>query len=144
MNGVADRHILVIGLGYSARAFAARALADGGARVSGTSRQPMNGGVNMASLDNLPADITDLVVSAPPPGPPDGCPPALPVCSALRPQWIGYLSSTAVYGDCGGGAWIDEGHPPPPPRKARTPGRVWWPRTAGVTSPAARVRRWIS
>ncbi|URD85860.1 4,6-dehydratase [Musa troglodytarum] len=28
-------------------------------------------------------------------------------------QWLGYLSSTSVYGDCGG-AWVDEDYPPNP------------------------------
>ncbi|CAL9204174.1 uncharacterized protein LOC135631730 isoform X1 [Musa acuminata AAA Group] len=28
-------------------------------------------------------------------------------------QWLGYLSSTSVYGDCGG-AWVDEDYPPDP------------------------------
>ncbi|EEF52625.1 NAD dependent epimerase/dehydratase, putative [Ricinus communis] len=28
-------------------------------------------------------------------------------------QWLGYLSSTSVYGDCGG-AWVDENYPPNP------------------------------
>ena len=110
MGAFDGRHVLVIGLGYSARAFAARVIA-AGARVSGTSRSPMDG-VTMVALDTLPRDITDLVVSAPPGE--DGCP-GLAACEAqgLRPGWIAYLSSTAVYGDCDG-AWIDEDHPPGP------------------------------
>ncbi|MFN9618306.1 MAG: SDR family NAD(P)-dependent oxidoreductase [Synechococcaceae cyanobacterium] len=33
--------------------------------------------------------------------------------TALRPAWVGYLSTTGVYGDSGG-AWVDETSPPKP------------------------------
>jgi len=33
--------------------------------------------------------------------------------AAARPRWLGYLSSTAVYGDANGG-WVDETTPPDP------------------------------
>lgn len=107
MDALTGRHVLIIGLGYSARAFATQAMKAGG-RVSATSSKPMEG-VTMVPLDTLPADATDLVISAPPGA--DGCP-ALAACRAqnLHPRWIGYLSSTAVYGDCGGD-WIDEDQP---------------------------------
>ena len=39
---------------------------------------------------------------------------------ALKPRWLGYLSSTGVYGDKQGG-WVDEATPPAPsnPRSAK-------------------------
>lgn len=33
--------------------------------------------------------------------------------AALKPAWLGYLSTTGPYGDCGG-AWVDEGAPTRP------------------------------
>ena len=48
--------------------------------------------------------------------------PALRTCSSLlrRARWLGYLSTTGVYGDHGG-AWVDEDTPPKPgqPRSIR-------------------------
>lgn len=41
---------------------------------------------------------------------------------ASRPDWVGYLSTTAVYGDHGG-AWVDE-NTPPRPNSARAAARV--------------------
>ena len=152
MGALSTRHVLVIGLGYSARAFAAQALA-AGARVSGTSRKPMEG-VTMVALDALPRDVSDVVVSAPPGE--GGCP-ALAACKAqgLRPGWIAYLSSTAVYGDCDG-AWIDEDQPPAPrgaDAKARLVAEDGWRdfarhrgaaldilRVAGIYGPGRDVR----
>lgn len=132
--------MLVIGLGYSARAFAAQAIAVG-AKVSGTSRNPMEG-VTMIALDALPRDVTDVVVSAPPGE--DGCP-ALMACEAqgLRPGWIAYLSSTAVYGDCDG-AWIDEDQPPAPrgaDAKARLVAEDGWRAFAQRTGAALDILR---
>ena len=117
------RHLLLLGPGYAARAVAARVLAAGG-KVSAALRDPAKAGalagqgitalpfaggaLPPAALDG----VTDLLVSAPPG--PSGCP-ALAALGALPPGlcWIGYYSSTAVYGDCGG-AWIDETRTPAP------------------------------
>lgn len=42
--------------------------------------------------------------------------------SSSAPQWVGYLSTTGVYGDTGG-AWVDE-HSPPNPDQPRTHRRL--------------------
>jgi len=49
------------------------------------------------------------IVSTVPPGA-EGDPVLATYADALRGRWLGYLSSTGVYGDCGG-AWVDEGAP---------------------------------
>jgi len=121
---LAGRHLLLIGPGYAARAVAREVQARGG-RISAVLRDPgrraevMALGIDPIILGTdgtLPAqeaeDISDLLVSAPPAA--CGC----PVLAALGPAcpdlaWIGYYSSTAVYGDCGG-AWIDENRAPAP------------------------------
>lgn len=124
MSGeLAGRHLLLLGPGYAARAVAARVIAQGG-RVSASLRDPARAaGLAAQGIAPIPlADgalppqalegVTDLLVSAPPG--PAGCP-ALASLGALPRglRWIGYYSSTAVYGDCGGD-WIDETRAPAP------------------------------
>lgn len=64
-----------------------------------------------AVLDAAVAEAEAILVTAPPG--PEGCPglaalvPAI-ARSAAFPDWIGYLSTTGVYGDREGG-WVDEG-----------------------------------
>jgi nucleoside-diphosphate-sugar epimerase len=109
------------GLGYGA-GFLARGLAAKGWTVSGTSREgAAAGALLLHRFDRahplpepcgLLAATTHLLVSIPPDE--AGC----PVCdvhgdaiAALpRLRWIGYLSSTNVYGDHAGG-WVDETTP---------------------------------
>jgi nucleoside-diphosphate-sugar epimerase len=109
-------HLLCFGLGYSARALAARVAADG-LQVAGTSRSPGDAVPYVCHRFGrehpLPvsafAEITHILLSVPPDA--DGDPvldrhrgdiAALP---GLR--WLGYLSTTGVYGDRDGG-WVDE------------------------------------
>lgn len=78
----------------------------------------------------LPADLTPalarathFLATAAPDG--DGDPflrAALAAISAARPVWVGYLSTTAVYGDHQGG-WVDE-ETPPTPQSARAVLRI--------------------
>ena len=70
------------------------------------------------------AGTTHLLVSVPPDGEPGD-----PVLRLLGPwlqqlslQWVGYLSTTGVYGDTGG-AWVDETAPTPAPQ-ARSRARL--------------------
>lgn len=123
---LAWRHLTILGIGYAARQVARQAMAEG-ARVSATTRDPDKAGmlrrdgitILAADAGSLGSDAlgttTDLLISIPPQ--PEGCPglamvnAALPGAGVLR--WIGYYSSTAVHGDCGG-AWIDEAHTPAP------------------------------
>jgi nucleoside-diphosphate-sugar epimerase len=119
------RHVLIFGLGYSGRAVAEAACAAGFA-VTATTRRPMDAmppadgtaAIAMVAFDAADAalaDATHVLATAPPDD--DGDPvlrrhgSALAAAPALR--WIGYLSSTVVYGDRGGG-WVDEDTPPAP------------------------------
>ena len=132
---LAGRHVALIGAGYAAREFARQAMAEG-ARVSATARDAgkaaalQAAGIGLLDMDgdrlagSVLAGVTDLLVSTPPGA--GGCPglalagPALAQAGPL--VWIGYLSSTAVYGDCGG-EWIDETRKPAP-RTADAKGRL--------------------
>jgi nucleoside-diphosphate-sugar epimerase len=114
--------LLVMGLGYVGMAVARRAAAAGW-RVAGTtraaSRSPPPAGVEVVSFAAPPiASATHILVTAPPGEEGD------PVLAAHRPalaaaiaagtlRWIGYVSTTGVYGDRGG-AWVDEATPPAP------------------------------
>jgi nucleoside-diphosphate-sugar epimerase len=70
-------------------------------------------GVDLADPEALAAALADtqaLLITAPPG--PDGCPGLLTLVPALAraeafPDWIGYLSTTGVYGDRGG-RWVFE------------------------------------
>ncbi|MBE7210854.1 MAG: SDR family NAD(P)-dependent oxidoreductase [Gluconacetobacter diazotrophicus] len=128
-------HLLLFGLGYSARAVAALAL-PAGWRVSATSRDPdaavPHPGVRLvaATADAVAPELasaTHWLSSAPPDA--TGSDPILRLLAAAgvdasigagigaggsaRPRWIGYLSTTGVYGDRGGG-WVDEHTRPDP------------------------------
>lgn len=106
-------HLLVFGLGYSGGAAARLALAKG-LLVSATSRDPSRvvvpEGVAMLRFgERLPDGVTHVLATAAPDEAGDpvlaAYGPALAACPTLR--WAGYLSTTGVYGDRGGG-WVDE------------------------------------
>lgn len=121
------RELLIFGLGYCGAAVAQAAAAAGWA-VAGTRRGPLPLDCRVRENDNAPvevlsfgdaepalADATHLLATAPPDGRGD---PVLAryaaaIAAAPRLRWIGYLSSTGVYGDRGG-AWVDEDTPPAP------------------------------
>jgi nucleoside-diphosphate-sugar epimerase len=114
-------HLLCFGFGFSARALAAR-LDKRVWKISATSRDA--GGIaeiNAQGFHGLPFDstlqivpnVTHLLVSAPPNENGD------PVLRLFQTQlqrlsnqlkWVGYLSTTGVYGDRGGD-WVDEESP---------------------------------
>jgi nucleoside-diphosphate-sugar epimerase len=108
-----DRHLLCFGLGYAARALAER-LAAGGWRVTGTSRNPQAPGCLCFNREHplAPAafaGVTHILVSIPPDETGD---PVLDrhgddIAAMPGLAWLGYLSTTGVYGDRGGG-WVDE------------------------------------
>ena len=124
-----DRHLIVIGLGFSGTAIAAAAAAAGW-RVTATARNPEAaappGGVALlpfAEAAPALAAATHLAVTAPPVEGEGGDPVLAAHGAALRAaplRWIGYLSTTGVYGDRGG-AWVDESTEPAPaqPRSLR-------------------------
>ncbi|WP_372916321.1 SDR family NAD(P)-dependent oxidoreductase [Sandarakinorhabdus sp.] len=106
-------HLLIIGLGYSAGTIADAARAAGFAITAVRSRP----GPDVLTLGSpeLPAAIasaTHILSSVPPAA--DGSDPVLaahgPALAAAGAKWVGYLSSTGVYGDAGG-AWVDEASP---------------------------------
>ena len=112
------KSLFCFGLGYTARALA-RSLQGRDWSVAGTSRDaagaaaefptiPFDGQAEIAE-DTLDG-VTHILVSAPPDG---GGDPVLRCCStgliarSRQFAWVGYLSTTGVYGDHGGG-WVDE------------------------------------
>jgi nucleoside-diphosphate-sugar epimerase len=111
--------LFCFGLGYSA-GFLAQELAGEGWRIAGTSRDGAAGaegfavhrfcrGAPLADPAAALAGTTHLLVSIPPDAAGD---PVLAEhggdIAALRGlSWLGYLSTTGVYGDRGGG-WVDE------------------------------------
>lgn len=119
-------HLFCFGMGYSARALAERLLAEGW-KVSGTCRSPAKAqeleaaGFTALVFDGQKPAATDLgdvthILQSIPPG--ENGDPVLrlhgaDIAKAARLQWFGYLSTTGVYGDHGGG-WVDETTPPTP------------------------------
>lgn len=102
-----------LGMGYSAQAFAARARAQGW-RVVGTSRSggpdriAFDGASMSSSLRDALNEASAVLVSIPPDG--KGADAGQIAINAATPPagaWIGYLSTTGVYGDRGGG-WVFE------------------------------------
>lgn len=126
--------LFIFGIGYAGLAIARLARAEGW-QVSGTVRDP-----------DKAAALAREGIAVAPPGPPDAPPspafaeashvlstvppasgddPAARQClgwlrpGGERPRWLGYLSTTGVYGDSGG-AWIDERtQPQPGPARSR-------------------------
>lgn len=114
--------LFCFGLGYSA-GFLARQVAAEGWRVRGTTRDPLSGQEGLlvhrfdrrhplVGLSKLLAGATHVLISVPPAE--DGC----PILAAHGQDfatlqdllWVGYLSTTNVYGDRNGG-WVDEEFP---------------------------------
>ncbi|MDO9488517.1 MAG: SDR family oxidoreductase [Sphingomonadaceae bacterium] len=104
--------LLIFGLGYTASRLASRLRADGW-QVTGTRRTATGD----AFAQDDPAVVrqiaaaTHILSSVPPEG--DRDPVVSRHAAALRAspsRWIGYLSSTGVYGDAAG-AWVDESAP---------------------------------
>lgn len=112
-------HLLIFGLGYAGMAVARHAL-DAGIRVSATSRDPARlaapPGVTVWRFGaTLPADVTHVLATAAPElaGDPVLAAHGTALARAAGLRWAGYLSTTGVYGDRGGG-WVDEATPVAP------------------------------
>lgn len=118
-----DQHMLFFGFGFCAEALAPLLLADGW-RLSATTRDPAKAaalearGVTALAYDALAtpdlSGVTHALVSPPPTEAGD---PVLAdhgrVLAEADLNWLGYLSTTGVYGDHQG-RWIDEDTPPGP------------------------------
>lgn len=109
--------LLSLGHGYSAAALARR-LVPQGWRVIGTTRSRADA-LAAQGIEPLlwPCDLTPalaeashVLASAAPDGAGDPFLAALPGLGGARPEWLGYLSTTGVYGDHDGG-WVDEATP---------------------------------
>ncbi len=134
--------LFVFGAGYVGGAFA-RAMAGRGWRVSATGRREdaraelAAAGVSPAdpaSADDLAralADVDTVLITAAPDE--AGCPGLAALGPILRaaakaPAWIGYLSTTGVYGDRAG-AWVTEDSPLAPlsePARRRAAAEADW------------------
>ncbi|MDV3458770.1 SDR family oxidoreductase [Sphingomonas sp. HF-S4] len=103
--------LLIFGLGYTGSALA-RHLAPGGWRIAAVTRDGRDDSIAFADTDRVTFEIANAshIVSTVAPGETD------PILAAFAPQlgearaWLGYLSSTGVYGDTNG-AWVDETAP---------------------------------
>jgi nucleoside-diphosphate-sugar epimerase len=124
--------LLIFGLGYCGRAVAEAAE---GFVVTGTSRTaPASSTVPFDAAERSIAEATHILVAAAPDA--NGDPVLNRYASALNAapmlRWIGYLSSTVVYGDRGGN-WVDEDTIPAPsqPRgQRRLEAELEWARFA--------------
>ncbi len=104
--------LFIFGLGYTATRID-RALGKRGWTIEGTSRgATTTGGIldfcNGAMVRDGLRDATHVLSTVPPNA--DGDPVLARYAMEVRGGWIGYLSSTGVYGDAKG-AWVDESAP---------------------------------
>ncbi len=126
-------HMLIFGMGYTASRLAARLLAEGW-HVTGVRRQAEGSAIlaleDQTAIHSTLARATHILSSVPPAQ--SGGDPVLDLYGesiARAPaRWVGYLSSTGVYGDTGG-AWVDESAPiGSGRRRARTQADADWQR----------------
>lgn len=118
--------LLTFGHGYAARALAKRLSRDGWTLTAVARDAERADDLRAEGIDAVAGDdraavvaalkgVSAILISSPPT--PEGCPglntlvPALAEANAF-PDWIGYLSTTGVYGDLGGG-WAFETSPLP-------------------------------
>ncbi|WP_428391315.1 SDR family NAD(P)-dependent oxidoreductase [Lichenicoccus sp.] len=138
--------LLVFGLGYAGTAVANLAVANGWQVFATTSQPPpiTPDGITRLSFDEagaVLAQATHLLASAPPKQ--DGDPVLARHRAAIEAardiRWIGYFSTTGVYGDRRGG-WVDESSAPQPGSKRavrRIAAEADWRATAAVASGGA-------
>lgn len=118
-------HILIFGLGYTATRIAA-ALSERGWDIVSTGSAGTISFDDEGSVRLALAQATHILSSVPPVA--DGDPVLTRYGDLIGhspAQWIGYLSSTGVYGDAGG-AWVDEAAPLKGRRANRTQADVDW------------------
>lgn len=102
------QQMLIFGLGYTAKALAAR-LRGAGWTICATGRDGDLDFGDSAAVESALAGSSHVLSSVPPIA--TGGDLVLDTYGeALGDKWIGYLSSTGVYGDTGG-AWVDESAP---------------------------------
>lgn len=148
--------LFAFGFGTSAEALARR-LAGQGFSLAGTTRDAKKAeGLRDRGIEAFPFDgtaalapgaldgATHVLLSAPPDSAGD---PVLRTCraalAAARPAWIGYLSTTGVYGNRDGG-WVDEGSalkPGSERARRRVQAELDWLRFGDDTGVAVQVFR---
>jgi nucleoside-diphosphate-sugar epimerase len=106
--------LLIFGMGYSGTAIA-EAGRQAGFTVTGTTRAGLDGSIPFDAAESAIQSATHLLSSV---GPTEAGDPVLAryasaIAAAPRLRWIGFLSSTVVYGDRRGG-WVDEDTPAAP------------------------------
>jgi len=124
------KNVLIIGFGHIGRRVA-RLCLEAGAEVSALVRsengiaEAMQMGVGVVegnldlpeTLGNLPTDGATVFFFAPPPGGGSTDPRMRNFCAAVppgkEPEKVVYISTSGVYGDCGG-AWVTEERPAKP------------------------------
>ncbi len=135
----------MFGLGYTGVVIARAGLTAGFA-ASGTVRIPPSyvddgvARVSFALADDAVASATHLLCSVPPDSSGD---PVLSrygdaIAAATRVRWIGYLSTTGVYGNRNG-EWVDEDSEPAPTSdrgRRRVVAEQNWQRFAGADAPS--------
>ena len=103
-------HLLIFGLGHTA-SLLSRRLAAQGWTVESTGRSGTMAFDDAQAVHDAIARASHILSSVPPQ---DDHDPVLSAygdaLSSCRADWVGYLSSTGVYGDTGG-AWVDETAP---------------------------------
>jgi nucleoside-diphosphate-sugar epimerase len=116
------RTLFIFGLGYTAGriADAVRAM---GWQVDATGSAGNIAFDDRGSVGVAIAQATHILSSVPPVA--DGDPVLNAYGDILHGQWLGYLSSTGVYGDTGG-AWVDEGGPLKGRRASRNEADIAW------------------
>jgi nucleoside-diphosphate-sugar epimerase len=143
LNSTRPDTLLIFGLGYAATALARLAVSHGW-RVFGTTTQPATGQAD--GIIRLPFEqaapllpqATHLLASAPPgeKGDPVLARYQAEIEAAGKLRWIGYFSTTGIYGDRAGG-WVDE-FTGPSPVAARAARRIeaelQWRAVAGHAS----------
>ena len=130
-----QNHMLIFGMGYTASRLAASLIADGW-QVTCIRR---NAGDGILAFDDAAAIHDALgsathILSSIPPDPVNGDSALLSygdVLATAPAGWVGYLSSTGVYGDAQG-AWVDESTPVGTGRRsARTDADLAWQNLRG-------------
>jgi nucleoside-diphosphate-sugar epimerase len=113
--------LFIFGLGYAASAIAEAS----GWPVLATTRDGRAGTIHFDDEQAVRAGLaaSTHVLSSVPPG--DADPVLARYGDALAGKWLGYLSSTGVYGDANGG-WVDESAPVAGRRPARNAADAAW------------------
>ena len=140
--------LVLFGYGFLGRAVARRALAEGWSAAAivrgedGADLARSDGVVPLPLADRATsrdaAEAADALLVTAPPGE-DGCPGLAALDGALPGRWVGYLSTTGVYGDHAGG-WVFE-ETALTPKSAEARRRVAAEAAWGAASDALRIFR---